>query len=887
MVLYRTNWRGLTWCALIVVCTFIQGGCATTAEHTPSAANPPEAVVEDAPFETHLPMTKVLELRRQIDRDGLRADCAGYEHSTGQRAWLGAWCGWRSHDWTLIQAVAPAAMTYFEATADTRRQIETLLLHAIARVELDQSGGQQLADRAYHVWRWSQMPIHGPRGDHFAGDFPYLVAEAVERGLEPPPDHANRRPTRPMLLDIADFEYASFDRTGALPHVDRTRVRWAMEIGELQVAVEHLIEAFEVDRAAENQAGLEENFDLFARFARLAGLEKAAVAVQGWVQFEPLVIGSSPRTEQTSRFDVAPKLRTRSGRAELTTTVRDLCRDATSAIRPPRELIEGLRAVRNMEVITGDSWQLAHQAGELLEEQGHREDARRFLRRGIELVEQMRASLATPALRQQFFEDKRPLYLALVDLYVGIDTQNLAQSDYEVALKLANQLKARGLLDLLSGRLAAERATETSATTWTAHESPDRAAEMVLENLRKWRVEGHRPDTRRRVGRLDTIAGQLDDDTAVVEYLLAPRRSYAWIITDAGIEMRRLTGREDIEPRVEAFLALTAEPSLDNEQKAQLRALAERLYVELIGPIEDVVVDRSRLVIAPDEVLYQLPFEALGVPTRGQNARWLVEDYTVSYVPSSRVLSLLRARKPRRAAQNAALVFSNPDLDRKAVSLLPYAPSLPDDGAFDLDDAFPPLRSTPTEVAAIERAVRRTGMDGVDVRRGAEATEQLFMSDAIGHYRWLHIAAHGISDAGSLRANRRASVRFQQPALLLSVASESPRDGLLTLAELLTVETSAELAVLSGCSTGRGWRALGEGAFGLAGALLYTGTSTVVASTWDVGGRATAALMSRMYDELGSGASPAEALRSAQLALLARSSTAAPFFWAPFRVVGQ
>jgi CHAT domain-containing protein len=858
-------------------------GCASSTGDT---TREPTSTVSD-PSPTEMPRARVLELRRQIDRDGIRADCAGYEEATGQRAWLGAWCGWRSHDWTLVESVAPAALTYFEATANQRRQTEMLLLHAIARVELDESGAQTLADRAYNVWRWSQMPIHGSRTDRLAGDFPYLVAEAIERGLEPPPDYADRRPTRSMLLDIADFEYASFERTSALPHLDRARVRWAMELGELQVAIAHLIEAFELDRAANNPAGLDENLDLFARFARLAGLEEAAVAVQGWVQFEPLVVGTEQPDQQTSRFDVAPKLRTREGRAELHDAIRELRRDASSAIRPPQELIEGLRAVQNMSVLTGDSWQLAYQAGKLLEEQGYRSDARRYLQRGVELAEQMRDSLATPALRQQFFADKRPLYLALVDLHVGIDTRNLAQKDYESALELANRLKARGLLDLLTGQIAAERTTETSVTTWEPHESPMRASTMVLDNLRKWRApEGDRP-VRQRAVNLDAIPSLLDEDTAVVEYLLAPRRSYVWVITDEGIDMRRLTGREDIEPRVREFVALTAKPHLESAEKTRLRTLSERLYVDLIGPIEDVVVDRDRLVVAPDRLLYQLPFEALGVPTRGNATRWLVEDYTLSYVPSSRVLALLHERGRPEATTDAALVMSNPDLDRQAISLLPYAPNIPEDGAFNLQDAFPPLQSTPAEVRAVRRAARRAGISTLDVKSRDQATEHVLADGRLDTYRWIHIAAHGISDADSLRPSGRTRVRFQQPALLMAVDSGSPRDGVLTLAELLTLETSAELAVLSGCSTGRGWRALGEGAFGLAGALLYTGSSTVVASTWDVGDRATATLMTHMYDALGAGADPAEALRHAQLQMLERPSTEEPFFWAPFRLVGQ
>ena len=122
---------------------------------------------------------------------------------------------------------------------------------------------------------------------------------------------------------------------------------------------------------------------------------------------------------------------------------------------------------------------------------------------------------------------------------------------------------------------------------------------------------------------------------------------------------------------------------------------------------------------------------------------------------------------------------------------------------------------------------------------------------------------------------------------MLSRQPDTPDDGILTLSELLNYRTAADLVVLSGCTTGRGWAILGDGSYGLAGAFLATGSSAVIASTWSVADHATGKLMGLMYRHLAAGASPSQALRRAQLGLIRSGRPfTPPFFWASFRLVG-
>src|SRR5437588_12628229 len=95
--------------------------------------------------------------------------------------------------------------------------------------------------------------------------------------------------------------------------------------------------------------------------------------------------------------------------------------------------------------------------------------------------------------------------------------------------------------------------------------------------------------------------------------------------------------------------------------------------------------------------------------------------------------------------------------------------------------------------------------------------------------------------------------------------------------------------MLSACETGLGKEKRGEGVIGLTRAFMYAGAPTVGVSLWSVADKSTADLMADFYKSLlgGAGAQPSAALRSARLAMIAGKRYSAPFYWAPFVLVGD
>ena len=72
-------------------------------------------------------------------------------------------------------------------------------------------------------------------------------------------------------------------------------------------------------------------------------------------------------------------------------------------------------------------------------------------------------------------------------------------------------------------------------------------------------------------------------------------------------------------------------------------------------------------------------------------------------------------------------------------------------------------------------------------------------------------------------------------------------------------------------------------------AFMYAGAPTVGVSLWSVADKSTADLMTDFYKRLltAEGTTSSSALRSAQLDMITGKKYSAPFFWAPFVLVGD
>jgi len=169
--------------------------------------------------------------------------------------------------------------------------------------------------------------------------------------------------------------------------------------------------------------------------------------------------------------------------------------------------------------------------------------------------------------------------------------------------------------------------------------------------------------------------------------------------------------------------------------------------------------------------------------------------------------------------------------------------------------------------------------------------------------RILHIASHGffLSDQDLQDdLNRRGqSLPIQlrdNPLLRSGIAlrganarhSGDSDDGILTALEVAQLDLhGTELVVLSACDSAIGEVQNGDGVYGLRRALILAGAQTQVTSLWKVSDDATRTLMVDFYRRLLTGEGRSEALRHAQLSMLARPELSHPYYWASFIPIGN
>lgn len=419
----------------------------------------------------------------------------------------------------------------------------------------------------------------------------------------------------------------------------------------------------------------------------------------------------------------------------------------------------------------------------------------------------------------------------------------------------------------------------------------------------------------------------LDDRTALLEYNLGDEQSFLWVITKSGTALYKLPPRTAIEKLATDFRAqlipsklqrrivgidVAADPqrglglaSAPNPADAAALIVASNaLYKVVIEPAASLIGDKRLLVVA-DGALNYVPFEALvSSPASADfsSAPYLVRTNEIVYTPSASVIAAIR-QQPAKTSGRAMLIVADPvfnSVDERAKGSantsasegtrgLGLASAVADvAGQQNSGIAVTPanmqglplarLAGTRTEADEISKLAKASGGQA-DVWLDLNASEENVETRDTNKYRVIHIATHGLLDAD----------RPQFSGLVLSLIGNKNQDGFLRTDEVFNLRLGAPLVMLSACETGLGKEKRGEGVIGLTRAFIYAGAPTVGVSLWSVADKSTAELMTEFYKRLfaSESASASASLREAQLAMINEKKYSAPFYWAPFVLVGD
>lgn len=521
-----------------------------------------------------------------------------------------------------------------------------------------------------------------------------------------------------------------------------------------------------------------------------------------------------------------------------------------------------------------------HGLGQVAESRGRLQDAYECFRQAVDEVESLRQRLRVEDFRVGFLEDKLHVYRDAVLLCLRLDRA-------EEAFATVERAKSGALVDMLVASLRGHGPSESEAgeelltRLHALGEQLNWHYSKLEGSDEEERGSGHFPeaDMWQHIAAVEREATQawrqfqqahpfyasldqsapvtpasvrttLREDEAFLQYYVAGDAVHAFLVDHDGLRgclslPCTISGVADAVDGLDT--ALRGVSGFDDDYAATtLDALSRQmlgwLYDDLVRPLDPLLSGITRLLVAPDEVLFEIPFHALH-----DGKSYLIDRFEVACVPSAGVLRLCRENYRRRSTG----------------SVTPLIVGYSKGGE---------LPHVPREVEAVARAV-----PGATVLQDEEASLAR-LRERSGQSALLHLATHAV---------------FRRDNPLFS-ALQLAEGNWLRAMDLYTLRLNGALVTLSACETGR-HRLRGGDLFGLSRGFFCAGASALVVSLWPVGDVPTALLMERFYGLMAAGETAASALRLAQedLRNFEREDRqrrvhpyAHPFYWAPFCLLG-
>lgn len=580
------------------------------------------------------------------------------------------------------------------------------------------------------------------------------------------------------------------------------------------------------------------------------------------------------------------------------------------------------------EILTASLYNLAR-ANEAL---GLHENAHSLVKKSFNLIEEIRANVASPNYRASYFSEVRKHYDLCIEILMELHKERPTEGFAAEAFLVNEQGRARLLIDLLSesrseiragaatdlvekernlraliraqaqyqlnlslsGRNPAELTEVTDQIARLKSDYEGVQAQLRKQNPRLFSYEQFAPASLERIQK--ELRGS--DDTMLLEYTLGDEHSYLWAITSDTSDTFLLPARKEIEDAANDFYqTITARQRRDGQSDQDYKAnieTASKVYPEqasnlsrmLLGPVAEKL-GRHRLIIVTDGALQYIPFDALPVRTTDPAESVLVANHEVVRLPSASTLIAIRGPGSNKNSSGKIAIIADPVFSssdervQTAASSSEKVASLQNLGQNE-QQTIKNLKlarlSHASEEADAITAVAPWG--STLVAKGFDASRETAMSPEVSQAQIVHFATHGFLDD-------------KHPELSGIVLTMMDRDGAQTkgvmpLADIYSLDLSAQLTVLSACETALGQETKGEGLVGLTHSFMSAGAKSVVASLWKVDDRATAALMSRFYEGvLQQGMTPAAALRAAKLRMMTETQWREPFYWAGFVLQGE
>ncbi len=292
-----------------------------------------------------------------------------------------------------------------------------------------------------------------------------------------------------------------------------------------------------------------------------------------------------------------------------------------------------------------------------------------------------------------------------------------------------------------------------------------------------------------------------------------------------------------------------SEPAVFRQASGELSALL--LPKKISSQIKE-------LLIIPTARLSTLPFETLlTAPTSDTDTYrtlpYVVKKYAVRYEFSA---SLVLQKEVRQSKSGTGILLCAPVIFASA--------------------KMPDLPGTEAEVKDISSLFQKRELPS-SLLIGKDAFKRKLQETDLRKYAYLHFATHGVVDEVQPDLSR-----------IVLMSERGTDDGSLYAGDIYNLELDAQLVTLSACETGLGKISRGEGVIGLSRALVYAGARNCVVSFWKVSDESTALMMKSYYARLldTPTRSLSATLQQTKIEMINHEKYSAPFYWAPFILIG-
>lgn len=347
---------------------------------------------------------------------------------------------------------------------------------------------------------------------------------------------------------------------------------------------------------------------------------------------------------------------------------------------------------------------------------------------------------------------------------------------------------------------------------------------------------------------VEKVQSKLLSNQTLLSYFLTEtsKRVYIFEITRDKFKIHSTPQTDDFDKYISGF-----RNGIYFKVKPTYQLTATKLYEILLPKRLDK--NTNQLIIIPAGRLGTIPFEALLSDQPKDDVKYaelpyLVNTYSISYSYAS-ALFVEEADAHSLSAKKAFLC---------APINFAELPSLP---------------GTKEELKELNSILANKGI-GADNLIEANANESEIKIQDFKQYTYVHLATHGVVNESNPALSR---IFFNSSAI---------EDGNLFTGEIYNLQFNTDLVTLSACETGLGKLSKGEGVIGLSRALLYAGANNLVVSLWTVSDASTAQLMTQFYQNFSSN-EYSQPLAEAKKQLITSDRYSAPYYWAPFILIGE